>query len=423
MSHRTWLVLKHEFLYIILKPSYIVTLILVPLIPFFLYFLMTLASPEENSGALEGQVAKLILEPGKQESIEQESIEIDGLVDESGLLGVIPSYFQSSVRLYPNREEAFLALERNEIKTLYVISADYIESGKVSVFRKDFNPISGVLDSIWLKYHISYNLLSKDESLAQRFTYPLRNLEICYINHKSYSDRNDVFSFLLPYVLALFFFTSLYGSASLMLGGLEKERQNKVIEVLITSITSEQLIVGKIIGLGLVGLLQIAVWLGIISALNWLNGGLFRFFAEVRFPISLVVWSGLLFIPGYAIYAGLMAGIGALIHNVKAATQVAVLIMIPLVLPIGFLLFMLKNPDGVLSTVLSLFPLTSPVAMVMRMTMTEVPIWQSLLALGLLWGTAILVMRLVAGLFRAQYLLSNQPFRWRLLISALQGRA
>ncbi len=196
-----------------------------------------------------------------------------------------------------------------------------------------------------------------------------------------------------------------------------------MIEVLITSISPSQLITGKIISLGLIGLLQIVVWLGILFFLNRLGGGILGFLAKVHLPVGALVWGGLLFIPGYAIYATFLAGIGVFVPDMKMAAQFSLLVMIPLWLPFLFLQVMVRSPNGIFSILLSLFPLTSPLAMVLRLSLTDVPFWQCILALGILWGTVLVVLRLISGLFRAQYLLSNQVFRWRVFVNALMGRA
>jgi ABC-2 type transport system permease protein len=82
-----------------------------------------------------------------------------------------------------------------------------------------------------------------------------------------------------------------------------------------------------------------------------------------------------------------------------------------------------EAPHGALPTLLSLFPLTAPIVMIMRLTIGGVPLWQPLLAVGLMVFTAVFVVRSVARMFRAQALLSGQPFSARRFARALLGRA
>ena len=91
-------------------------------------------------------------------------------------------------------------------------------------------------------------------------------------------------------------------------------------------------------------------------------------------------------------------------------------------LPLFLLQIIVSDPNGTTALILSLFPLTAPVAMMSRMAATQVPVWQILLAVLLLMGFAYLIIRSVAGLFRAQTLLSGQAFNLKTYFMALLGR-
>jgi ABC-2 type transport system permease protein len=132
----------------------------------------------------------------------------------------------------------------------------------------------------------------------------------------------------------------------------------------------------------------------------------------------------LFFISGYAIYASLMAGLGALVPDIKSGTQASIIVISPLL--IGYVVSVFppvqEAPHGLLATVLSIFPFTAPPVMMMRLTVGGVPLWQLLLAIGLSIITVIIVVRAVAGMFHAQTMLSGQPFSPRRYFSALFGR-
>jgi ABC-2 type transport system permease protein len=136
---------------------------------------------------------------------------------------------------------------------------------------------------------------------------------------------------------------------------------------------------------------------------------------------SPVVYS--LIILGYAVYASLMAGVGALVPNMREATQATIVLLIPMMIPLMLISGLSSKPNGPLAVVLGLFPLTSPVTMMARLAAAQVPTWQLLLAVLLLAVTAYLVLRSVAGMFRAQNLLSGQPFKLKIYLQALLGRS
>jgi ABC-2 type transport system permease protein len=207
-----------------------------------------------------------------------------------------------------------------------------------------------------------------------------------------------------------------------MLSSITNEKQNRVLEILMVSITPIQMLTGKIIGLGIAGLLQTLVWSGAGFALLRLSGQTFNIPSAFQLPASILAWGVVFFILGYAVYASLMAGVGALVPNLREASQATTVLIIPLIIPLIFISVLIGNPNGTLAIVLSLFPLTAPVTMMTRLAAGTVPDWQPALAAVLLAATAVLIVRAVAGMFRAQTLLSGQSFNLRRFFAALAGK-
>jgi ABC-2 type transport system permease protein len=208
-----------------------------------------------------------------------------------------------------------------------------------------------------------------------------------------------------------------------MLNSITTEKQNRILEVLMTSVSSGQLLAGKIIALGLAGLLQTLVWSGLGITLLRISGKTFDIPSSFQLPISIIAWGVVYFLLGYALYASLMAGVGALVPNIREASQMTFIVMVPLIVPMMMITALVQSPNGVISVFLSFFPLTSPVAMMTRMAATQLPVWQPLLAAVIVLGTAVLAVRSVSGMFRAQNLLSGQNFNIKIFIKALLGRA
>lgn len=195
------------------------------------------------------------------------------------------------------------------------------------------------------------------------------------------------------------------------------------MEILMVSVTPRQLLTGKIVALGLIGLLQTIVWVGTGRLLLARSGTTFNLPIAFQLPASFLIWGVIFFLLGYAVYASLMAGLGALVPNLREASQATILVIFPLIIPVVLLSILINDPHGLLATVLSLFPLTSPVAMMTRLAAGGVPFWQTLLAAALLAVTAVLVVRSVARMFRAQTILSGQPFSRKVFFNALFGRS
>jgi ABC-2 type transport system permease protein len=118
-----------------------------------------------------------------------------------------------------------------------------------------------------------------------------------------------------------------------------------------------------------------------------------------------------------------MASVGALVPNLREASQATIVVVLPMIIPLMLISILIQDPNGALAIGLSLFPLTAPVAMMTRLAAGTVPVWQVALSALILLVTAVLIMRAVARMFRAQTLLTGQPFELRRLIAALAGRA
>jgi ABC-2 type transport system permease protein len=215
----------------------------------------------------------------------------------------------------------------------------------------------------------------------------------------------------------------IVGSATLLLNNISKEKENRVIEMLLTSVTSRQLLTGKILGLGIVGLGQTLFWFGTSYVLLNLSGRTFQVPSAIHLPFSFLAWGLVFFLLGYAVYASLMAGLGALAPNLREASQATFMITLPLMVPLFLAssVFM-QAPNGMIAIVLSLFPLSAPVAMMARLSAGGVVWWQPWLAVVLLAGTIVFIVRAVAGMFRAQSLLSGQGFKFKMFFQALVGK-
>ena len=138
-------------------------------------------------------------------------------------------------------------------------------------------------------------------------------------------------------------------------------------------------------------------------------------------PISLLIWGIIFFILGYAIYATMMAGAGALTPKLSQYTSVYFVVSSPLLIAYFFSLMLAMRPHSTLAVVLSIFPLSAPIMMITRLTVGNVPLWQPMTAVVLSILMAVLIIRAVARMFRTQMLLSGQPFSIQRYLKALMN--
>jgi ABC-2 type transport system permease protein len=407
--NKTLIVLKNEFIITVTRRSFILTLFLVP----FVSLLITLFVSSTNNGS--SSILNLIVTSPQQKVIE-------GYVDESGLIKLIPDWIdKTTLKAYPDQAAARQSLQSGAITGYYVILKDYVSNGKVLYIRNDYNPLSNTSLSPVLDSLLRYNLLNGNQSLATMIDFPIKLQTISLVSEPQ-REQNNPLTFFLPYVVTMLFYIVILTAASLMLNSVTTEKQSRVIEILMVSINPTQMLAGKIIALGLVGLLQTVVWMGAGYGMLLLGKTSFNLSSAFQLPFSVLLWGVVFFILGYALYASFMAGVGALVPNLREASQATTVMVIPLVIPLMLLNVLINDPNGTISTVLSLFPLTSPVTMMTRLSAGSVPIWQPYLAAAILAFTAFLAIRAVAGMFRAQTLLQGQTFSLRVFINALAGK-
>ncbi len=407
--NKTLLVFKNEFINTISRRSFIITLFLIPLVSFLVFTGISLA--QNKAPGLVGQV----FSPTPKSVVE-------GYVDESGLIRELPAWVEPGrLVAYTDDAQARLALADGHIVAYYVVASDYLTSGEVTYVRPDFNPLSGIDQASTFLAVLHYNLIGANPNLDKLIQNPIQ-VERVSLSAEPQRDANNMLTFFLPYGVAMLFYIVILTSASFMLNSVTSEKQNRVLEILMASINPLQMLSGKIAALGLVGLLQTLIWSGTGLGLLRLSGRTFNLPAAFQLPVSILVWGAVFFLLGYAIYAGLMAGAGALVPNLREASQLTTVIIVPMVIPLLFLSALINTPQGALATGLSLFPLTAPVAMMTRLAAGDVPFWQPLLSAALMAVTAVLILRGVAGMFRAQTLLAGQAFGLKRYLAALAGK-
>ena len=410
--NKTWLVLKHEIINTLSRPSFLFAIFGIPIIGAVVF---TVAGQLSKGSSTQNILSQLISSPP--------TVQTEGYIDQSGIIKEIPASVQPGLlEAFPDEPSAMQALDKGEISAYYIIPPDYIQTGKITYIRPDFNPLGSSSQSGLLDWVLNVNLLGGNTQMATLVNGP-SNLQKVSLSPEPQRDQNNMLTFFLPYAVTILFYIILLSAASLLLSSVAKEKENRVMEILMVSITPRQLLTGKIVGLGLVGLLQVIAWVGTGRILLARSGTTFNLPVAFQLPPSFLVWGLIFFLLGYAVYASLMAGLGALVPNLREASQATIVVIFPLIIPMFLINVLIEEPHSLVSTIMSIFPLTAPVAMMTRLSAGGVPLWQTFLAAALLALTAILVVRSVARMFRAQTILSGQSFSRKLFFNALFGRS
>jgi ABC-2 type transport system permease protein len=343
-----------------------------------------------------------------------------GYVDLSGLFAD-PGSLSPLLTPYPDEAAAQAALASGEIPLYYVIAADYLKTGDVTLVQPRLN-ISQIETAPIQR--LILNTLSKgvDPQVFQRLIDPsnMQETNLALVNADAGKQSKDS-SFIIVYVFAIALMIGLFTTNGYLMQSVIEEKETRLIEILISTVRPAQLLAGKILALGLIGLIQIIAWIGSIFLLVRLAGGeslgqtvsVLATIANIQIPVNIIPTLLLYFVLAYFLFAGLYAIVGALSNSLREGPQYAVIFTLPAVTPLYFLSLFASAPDGPIPTVLSIFPLTAPIAMAQRLVISNVPVWEVVISLALLALTAAGVMWVAGRVFRVQVLLAGQMPKFR----------
>lgn len=351
-----------------------------------------------------------------------DGIEKAGYVDQSGLFGD-PGDLAERLTPYPDAAAAEAAMQAGDIDVYYIIAEDYLESGDVTLVVPTLSFTQ--LDDGLVRQLILNTLASDvDENVFLRLLDPA-NIESENIERGTSEDIESGFDtrFVLVYVFTLALMLTLFLTNGYLMQGLIEEKENRVIEILLSSLRPSQLLIGKILAFGLLGLLQMVAWLAAFIFILQLADLLptISVLANIYLPLDILPLVFVYFLLAYLFFATGYGMVGAISNSAREGPQYAVVFTLPAVVPLYFLSVFLTAPDATLPVVLSLFPITAPIAMVMRLLITTVPAWQIILSLALLALTIVGMMWLAGRLFRVQTLLAGQTPKLRDLARIVRG--
>lgn len=411
--NKTLLVLRHELAITFRRRSFLIISFGLPLLAVVVVAVLTFLRGDGDGSA------------GATPDSGPPQIQVEGYVDQSGLIRVIPDAIPAGHLLsYPDEEQAKQALASGEITAYYLIPAGYLERGELFYVYPDTKPLlSGGQE--WVIMRALVENLAGDPELASIVWDPI-HLEWTSLAAEAQpgaAETSDTAQFI-PALMVILLYVSFMMNANLLSESVSGEKENRTMEILMVSISPRQMLVGKIVALGAAGLVQVVVWVGTVVALINLGGQTLALPQGFTIPASILVWGVVFYVLGYAVYGSLMAGVGALTSRMKEAGQASFLVLSPLMIGymVGLLAPLAEETTGLLPVALSMFPLTAPVLMMMRLADGSVPLWQLLLSAVLMMGTAYLIIRAVAAMFHAQNLLSGQPFSAKRFFRALLGR-
>jgi ABC-2 type transport system permease protein len=397
--HNLWLIAKHEYRRTVFKRAFILVTLAIPL-------------------AMVAVIALAIFV-----GMSSENRLPVGYVDRADILGVTqqsPSAIPTGkVRAFPDKGTALAALEREEIQAFFVFPSDYPSTLQTDLYYLEEPPSSDVWGDF--NYFVRANLVATYPDEIRKRLLEGPNITVHdIVSNREFSERSFV-NIILPFVASFFFFIATMLASGYMLQVVATEKENRTMEIMITSVTPGQLIGGKTVGLLAAALTQLFIYtiaavVGLIVAAPRVEA-----LQQVTVPWAYLGVMGLFFIPSYALIAAVMVAIGAAVTKVQEAQQVAGLLNMLFILPMILAVVIIRDPGNPLSVFLSLFPTTAFLTISLRWGLGTVPMWQIGIGWVLLIVTTIFMVWAAARVFRAGMLRYGQPLNLKTVMAVVRG--
>jgi len=307
--------------------------------------------------------------------------------------------FTSSVDILPFSTEnlARQALEGGQIQGYFVLSADYLTSTEVRLVAYD--PPEERVQSRFSDF-LRLNLLkNQPPQIVSRLT----DGTVFAIQSADGSRRmveSDWFNLLVPFAVGLIFMMVVFTSGGYLMQAVVEEKENRTMEIIITSVSPGQLMAGKIIGNLGVGLTQLMFWMLFVVVIVLFGRGRVDWLDRISVSADFLLLVAVIMLPTFVMIGSLMAAVGATVTEAREAQQISGLFSLPIAIPYWLTYQIMTNPNGPVAVGLSFFPLTAPVTLTMRAGFTQIPTAQLVLNVALLMACAVGALWMAARAFR-----------------------
>jgi ABC-2 type transport system permease protein len=402
---KTFLILKQEFRQTIKRKGFIIMTLAFPVLGLITIGIVGLIQGIEKQP-----------DPGDEVAI--------GYVDEMGRFADFTSQPGVNIITYTTQEEATSALLVGDVSEYFIISPEYMSTGLIAryITEKELEPSDSIRRAI--RNFLLSNLLQGQTSpqITERVKAPLALVSTrLSLTGEVATDQGGLGAFLVPFMFSILLIVSVFSSSGYLLQGLSEEKENRIIEILLSSVSARQLLAGKVLGLGAIGLVQIVIWLlSIVFLVNMASTTIGGVLNTLQIPANFLILGIVYFILGYFFFAVIMAGVGALGATTRESQQLSMIFIFPAIVPIYVFIFSQFNPNHVLTQVLTLIPFTAPTTVFMRLGLFELSTWELIVSIILLVISIIVALVLAAKIFRTFLLMYGKRPRLSEIIKRLR---
>jgi len=377
---KMWIVIKREYAQVVKKKSFLVGIILTPIFLVAITILPALLADKKSSKTEYISIVDLDNQ-GIGESFKA-SLERYTLED-----GKTPSYIVSDIFTPDPSDSAAIEALRTDLdslvvagrlKSYLVISNNVLENDSVIQVAKSFSfnmgsrferRLSDILATLRLeKLNIG---VSVDSILNVTRRIDLRQ------QAPGGKERDFLTMYMGGIVFVMIIFMTAIGYGQILMRSVIEEKNSRIMEVLVSSISPFQLMAGKVIGLGMASLTQVAIWFVIGAGIYSFRGSLAigTDISAIIFNPIFIIYFLLFLVLGYLMYSTLFALIGSLVNSDKEAQNFIFPITMALIMPVIIAMYIIQEPDSTLAVVLSLIPFFTPTMMILRINFIGVDVF------------------------------------------------
>ena len=290
-------------------------------------------------------------------------------------------------------------LEAEIIQAIYVLPEDFPQTQDVQLIYLE-DPGSNVTNQFM--NFVRHNLMASDNLNLQVEKRLADGSLVTFVTlDGSREFREDQwYVIFMPFIAGIIFIFVVMTSGGYLMQAVVEEKENRTMEIVITSVTPGQLMTGKIIGNIGVGLTQLIVWF----IFGWIGlkvaGQFVPFLQDFSLPPNYIGTVLLIALPAFVMVAALMAAIGATMTEMREAQQIQSMISLSITVPFYLTNSLMFHPNSTLAYVMSYFPLTSPLTVLIRQSVTVIPAWQMALHVALLVVFAVFSIWFAGKAFR-----------------------
>ena len=407
---KTLTIAQREYLVTVRRKAFLLTVIGTPVLYALLMTLMI--RPQMGERARQMRDFRTLGVVDSSGAFTHAEPEIRGAVaTDISILGSQPAKsegYRIEVRSFAGQPEGEKALEAGEVSQLLVVPADYLDTGRLRRYAIGTNIFSSQDERAVSGWVVRSLLRSRVDSLTiERVERPARGMMLFTPapagGFQRHDERREMLDFLLPFAFGMLMGLCIVIGGQYLLQGVAEEKESRILESMLCTVNAEELLGGKLLGLGAAGLTIVTAWL----VMGALLGGPALALAQMQVRPQMLALAVAYFLLGYLFYGSIMTGIGAMVNNMREAQQFSFFFTFMNFIPFYLMTSIVGRPDSGIAQGLSMFPPMAPVSMMLRLAApnSAVPAWEIALSLAILALSSWLALIAAARVFRVGLLM------------------